>query len=70
MIEFISTDELLEELKTRFERCVFYGEKKRTEEETEYTFDYLGTYAEIYGCLHIAKLRISERFDTRPEVKE
>ena len=70
MLEFITTDDLLEEIKRRFERCVFYGEKKMTDEDMEYTFDYSGTYAEIFGCLHIAKLRIGDKFDIRPEKKE
>tara|TARA_R100001463_G_scaffold57630_4_gene109906 strand:- start:14 stop:229 length:216 start_codon:yes stop_codon:yes gene_type:complete len=55
-LDFFPTEELIKELKKRYDDFVFLGNKKRTNTNDEYTVSFKGTYHGILGLVHMASL--------------
>jgi len=54
-IEFLETDELIHELKKRFDEMLFIGYTKKTKSEDNYTISVKATTHGGYGMIEILK---------------
>tara|TARA_Y100001938_G_scaffold137054_1_gene200743 strand:- start:388 stop:618 length:231 start_codon:yes stop_codon:yes gene_type:complete len=55
-LDFVTTDEILKELKKRFDDFIIVGSAKRTSEQDDYVITFKGTYHGILGLCELGRL--------------
>ena len=66
-LELVETDELLEELRKRYDACVFVGVQERTEDFGFYDYSRHGDYLKCLGLCSYATKKVLKNLDDREE---